>query len=220
MRAKFALAIWAMARRLQPRRPPPKASNMPPTRMRAARQRQWRAASRLSSDPAKLRQRRGRAKTRDAADGSGRRGAAAHGRSRQSRDEPRARAVLALRGYKRRGGSRHALHARAKEARADSRDAEGFGGRGPLARRRRGRLRHRRSVPEPGARSTAIFWSCSPGKAGNAVALAISGLWIVHHPTTRLAEAQAASGALNIVWVNHSYHHLTFKSRPTRKPIY
>ena len=156
--AKLFLAISIIAALLATE--PPRAKRPRRRRdMRGARERQWRAAARLSCDPAKLRQRRRRAKTRDAADGFGRRGAAAHGRSGQPRDEPRARAVLALRGYERRGGSRHAIHARAEEARAGARDARGFGGRRPVARQGRGRLRHRRSVPEPapaGPRFSAV----------------------------------------------------------------
>ena len=70
-------------RRAACNRTAPRPSRRPCRRrgMRGAREGQWRAAARLSCDPAKLRQRRRRAKTRDAADGFGRRGAAAHGRS-------------------------------------------------------------------------------------------------------------------------------------------
>ena len=50
---------------------------------------------------------------------------------------------------------------------------------------------------------------------GTPVALAISGLWIVHHADDlEWLKQQAASGALNIAWVNHSYHHPYVKSRP------
>ena len=50
---------------------------------------------------------------------------------------------------------------------------------------------------------------------GTPVALAISGLWIVHHADDLdWLKQQAVSGALNIVWVNHSYHHPYVKSRP------
>jgi hypothetical protein len=50
---------------------------------------------------------------------------------------------------------------------------------------------------------------------GTPVALAISGLWIAHHADDLgWLKQQAASGALNIVWVNHSYHHPYVKSRP------
>ena len=50
---------------------------------------------------------------------------------------------------------------------------------------------------------------------GTPVALAISGLWMVHHADDLdWLKQQAASGALSIVWVNHSYHHPYVKSRP------
>ncbi len=50
---------------------------------------------------------------------------------------------------------------------------------------------------------------------GTPVALAISGLWMVHHADDLdWLKQQAASGALNIAWVNHSYHHPYVKSRP------
>ena len=50
---------------------------------------------------------------------------------------------------------------------------------------------------------------------GTPVALAISGLWIAHHADDLgWLKQQAASGALNIVWVNHSYHHPYVKNRP------
>lgn len=50
---------------------------------------------------------------------------------------------------------------------------------------------------------------------GTPVALAVSGLWMVHHADDLdWLKRQAASGALSIAWVNHSYHHPYVKSRP------
>jgi hypothetical protein len=50
---------------------------------------------------------------------------------------------------------------------------------------------------------------------GTPVALAISGLWMVRHADDLdWLKQQAASGALSIAWVNHSYHHPYVKSRP------
>ncbi len=47
------------------------------------------------------------------------------------------------------------------------------------------------------------------------VALAVSGVWIeTHEPDLDWLKKQAESGALDIAWVNHSYHHPYFKSRP------
>lgn len=47
------------------------------------------------------------------------------------------------------------------------------------------------------------------------VALGISGLWLKHHPEDfQWLRAQAASGALDIVWTNHTYHHPYAKGRP------
>ncbi len=40
------------------------------------------------------------------------------------------------------------------------------------------------------------------------VALSISGLWLKEHPADfQWLRAQAASGALDILWMNHTYHH-------------
>jgi hypothetical protein len=50
---------------------------------------------------------------------------------------------------------------------------------------------------------------------GTPVALAISGLWIARHADDLAwLKQQAASGALSIAWVNHSYRHPYVKSRP------
>lgn len=47
------------------------------------------------------------------------------------------------------------------------------------------------------------------------VALGVSGLWLKHHPQDfQWLRAQAASGALDIVWTNHTYHHPYAKGRP------
>ncbi len=47
------------------------------------------------------------------------------------------------------------------------------------------------------------------------VALAISGLWLERHRGDfAWLREQARSGALEITWVNHSYHHPYFPSRP------
>jgi hypothetical protein len=47
------------------------------------------------------------------------------------------------------------------------------------------------------------------------VALAISGLWITRHATDfRWLQEQARNGALDITWVNHSYHHPYVPGRP------
>ncbi len=50
---------------------------------------------------------------------------------------------------------------------------------------------------------------------GMPIALSISGLWLIRHWTDfQWLRAQARSGALAIAWVNHSYHHPYFPSRP------
>ncbi len=47
------------------------------------------------------------------------------------------------------------------------------------------------------------------------VALSISGLWLARHGTDlQWLKQQARSGALEITWVNHSYHHPYFPGRP------
>jgi hypothetical protein len=46
------------------------------------------------------------------------------------------------------------------------------------------------------------------------VALSISGLWLEHHAADfQWLRAQAASGALDILWTNHTYHHPFVKGR-------
>jgi len=46
------------------------------------------------------------------------------------------------------------------------------------------------------------------------VALSISGLWLKHHAGDfQWLRQQAASGALDIVWTNHTYHHPYAKGR-------
>jgi hypothetical protein len=50
---------------------------------------------------------------------------------------------------------------------------------------------------------------------GTPIALAISGLWMARHADDLdWLKQQAASGALSIAWVNHSFHHPYVKSRP------
>lgn len=47
------------------------------------------------------------------------------------------------------------------------------------------------------------------------VALSISGLWLKEHPADfQWLRAQAASGALDILWMNHTYHHPYAKGKP------
>src|SRR5579872_1862735 len=47
------------------------------------------------------------------------------------------------------------------------------------------------------------------------VALSISGLWLKDHPADfQWLRAQAASGALDILWMNHTYHHPYAKGKP------
>jgi hypothetical protein len=47
------------------------------------------------------------------------------------------------------------------------------------------------------------------------VALGVSGLWLKHHAEDfQWLRAQAASGALDILWTNHTYHHPYAKDRP------
>jgi hypothetical protein len=50
---------------------------------------------------------------------------------------------------------------------------------------------------------------------GTPVALSVSGLWMVHHADDLdWLKQMAASGALSIAWVNHSYNHPYVKDRP------
>jgi hypothetical protein len=50
---------------------------------------------------------------------------------------------------------------------------------------------------------------------GTPVALAVSGVWMLHHAADLdWLKQKANSGALSIAWVNHSYHHPYVKSRP------
>ncbi len=50
---------------------------------------------------------------------------------------------------------------------------------------------------------------------GTPIALAVSGLWIVHHGADwEWLKKRAESGVLDITWVNHSYRHPYVKSRP------
>ena len=50
---------------------------------------------------------------------------------------------------------------------------------------------------------------------GTPVALSVSGVWMLHHAADLdWLKQKAASGALNISWVDHSYHHPYVKSRP------
>ena len=79
--------------------------------------------------------------------------------------------------------------------------------RRPHPRRGAGRLRHRRSLPEPASRSTARFLDKLAAQGPHTpVALSISGLWLLHHfEDYRWLLDQQASGALDIVWVNHTY---------------
>ena len=45
--------------------------------------------------------------------------------------------------------------------------------------------------------------------------MSISGLWLIHHHADfQWLREQARSGALDITWVNHSYHHPYFPGRP------
>jgi peptidoglycan/xylan/chitin deacetylase (PgdA/CDA1 family) len=47
------------------------------------------------------------------------------------------------------------------------------------------------------------------------VALSISGLWLKNHATDfQWLRAQASSGALDILWTNHTYHHPYAKGKP------
>jgi hypothetical protein len=47
------------------------------------------------------------------------------------------------------------------------------------------------------------------------VALGLSGIWLKHHlEDFQWLRAQAAAGALDIVWANHTYHHPYAKGRP------
>jgi len=156
---------------------------------------QWRAASRLSSDLQSCVNDAGARKLRRAMVLA--RGAAAHGRSDSlATSLERARCWRCADTSD--AAKRHALHARAKEARADSRDAEGFGGRGPLARRRRGS-----SSPaiyaEPAARPR--FSGAARQARPERPSPCHLGLWIVHHADDLdWLKQQAVSGALNIVW--------------------
>ncbi len=50
---------------------------------------------------------------------------------------------------------------------------------------------------------------------GTPVALAVSGRWMVNHGADLdWLKRKAASGALNITWINHSYHHPYARDRP------
>jgi hypothetical protein len=50
---------------------------------------------------------------------------------------------------------------------------------------------------------------------GAPVALALSGLWLLHHAEDfHWLMRQQAEGALDIVWTNHTYHHPYAKGRP------
>jgi len=51
--------------------------------------------------------------------------------------------------------------------------------------------------------------------AGTPVALALSGRWMVNHGADLdWLKRKAANGALNITWINHSYHHPYARDRP------
>jgi len=50
---------------------------------------------------------------------------------------------------------------------------------------------------------------------GTPIALSVSGRWLAHHAADLAwLKAQAASGALKISWVNHSYSHPFVRNRP------
>ena len=94
-------------------------------------------------------------------------------------------------------------------------EAPGLIHRGFLAERRTdprrgaGRFSHRRSLSEQTAARPRRF---SPGlKTASPhapVALSISGLWLIHHfADFRWLVDQRNSGALDILWVDHTYHH-------------
>jgi peptidoglycan/xylan/chitin deacetylase (PgdA/CDA1 family) len=60
-----------------------------------------------------------------------------------------------------------------------------------------------------------FFEKLKSNGAGTPVALSISGRWLKHHAADfQWLRAQAASGALDILWTNHTYDHPYAKGRP------
>ena len=69
--------------------------------------------------------------------------------------------------------------------------------------------------PSPRPLDRSFFDSLIAAGPHTPVAVSISGLWLANHPSdfAWLAEKQS-SGALDIVWVNHTFHHPYFPAAP------
>ena len=87
---------------------------------------------------------------------------------------------------------------------------------GAHARRGPGRFRHRRPLPKPeAARSQRSSLASSPRSPHVPVALSISGLWLIHHfDDFRWLVGERNSGALDILWTDHTYHHPYHRKLP------
>lgn len=69
--------------------------------------------------------------------------------------------------------------------------------------------------PSPRPLDRKFFVSLAATAPGAPVALSISGLWLTHHfDDFQWLLARQNSGDLNILWVDHSYHHPYARDRP------
>ena len=68
---------------------------------------------------------------------------------------------------------------------------------------------------QAGSRSRAFFTGLEAASPHAPVALSISGLWLIHHfDDFRWLVGERNSGALDILWVNHTYHHPYHRKLP------